>query len=157
VWNTGCNNIGNALPAGVNILDGEDQHLAITVPQEGTADWKSVIFPWCSSTPEAQKKAFRVANIDTGKVFMYLFQNYNTNQVCWSIDMTHPWEFKTVVKNGMNSNDDQQPLSALDIFIMPDKIWALAAESENQTFQTVFNDAVAVAAAGGAIAGALLA
>lgn len=32
IRNTGCNNIGNALGYGTNILDGENTGLAITVP-----------------------------------------------------------------------------------------------------------------------------
>jgi hypothetical protein len=157
MWNTGCNNIGNGLEVGINILDGENQGLAITVPPKGAADWRSVIFPWCATSEEVKRKAFRVANINSGKVFLYLFQNYHTDKVCWSVDLDNPWESRMVVTNGMESNDEQQPLSAVDIFIMPEKVWALAAESENQVFQTVFNDAMAVASTGGTIAQAIIA
>jgi hypothetical protein len=152
MWNTGCNNIGNGLDVGINILDAENQHLAITVTSKGTNDWKSVIFPWCSNTHEVHTKAFRVANIDSGRVFLYLFQDYHTNKACWSTDMADPWDSKLALRNGIQSDDEQQPLSAVDIMILPDRVVALAAESENAVFQTVLTDAIGIAQAVGAIA-----
>ena len=154
MWNTGCNQVGNGLDVEINLLDGENQHLAITVPSKGSVDWKSVIFPWCSNDHEVHTKAFRVANVNTGNIFLYLFQNYHTNKASWSIDMTHPWENKTPFRNGVQSGTDQSPLSDLDVMILPDRVVGLAAGDENSVFQTVLNDAVGIAQAVGAIASA---
>lgn len=157
MWNTGCNTISNMLPTGINVLDGENQRLAITVGKGGYADWKSVIFPWCVSNSEVHEKAFRFANVKTGGIFMYMFQDYWTNNVCWSLDVDYPWDQKRVVSNGLESSDSQQPLSALDIYVMPDRVCGLAAQDENDLFIKVFEEAVAVAAAAGAIASAIVA
>jgi hypothetical protein len=155
LWNTGCNNIGNGLKFGINILDGEDQKLAITVPALQSADWRSTIFPWCVNAQEVKSKAFRVANIELGttRPFLYLFQDYRTHRICWSlVKHANPWDSRTGINDGQDSPNPQVPLSAIDIFIMADKVWGLPAQSENQVFQTVFDRVVALASAVGSIA-----
>ena len=85
-------------------------------------------------------------------MFLYLFQNYHTNKTCWSVNMGDPWDNKFALRNGVQSDAEQQPLSAVDIMILPDRVVALAAESENTVFQTVLTDAVGIAQAVGQIA-----
>lgn len=153
MFNTGCNAIGNALPCGINIVDGENPSLAITVPSRGSADWRSVIFPWCDYEDEVRRKAFQVVNIDSGRLFMYLFQEYRTDRICWSL-ATHgnPWNDRQVIRNGLHSNDQQTRHPALDIFVMGDRVWGLPATSENQVFSSVFAQVLAVGNAAGSIA-----
>jgi len=143
MWNTGLNSIGNSLEDGINILDLEDHHYAITVGSNQTADFKSVIFPWCSNIGEVKGKAFAVSSLRTGAVFMYLFQDYKTNHVCWSVDIDDPWGHRVEMSNGANSVNPQQPLPDVDIVILPDKVWALPSEDESPTFNTIFSDTVA--------------
>jgi hypothetical protein len=157
-WNTGCNNIGNALNCGINIVDGENQSLAITVPSKGSANWQSVIFPWCNSKEEVFEKAFHVHDIDNGRLFMFLFQEYETSKICWSLVLdTDPWSDRRVINDGLNSHNEQRPSSALDIFIMADKVWGLPATSENQVFNNVFGQVLAIGNTVGAIASAVAA
>jgi len=158
MWNTGCNNIGNALDLGVSLLDGENQSLAITVPSKGSANWQSVIFPWCDNEWEVRNKAFRVSNIDSGRVFLYLFQEYRTDRICWSVATGgNPWDSRHVIRNGLHSNAEQVPFSALDIFIMGDRVWGLPASSQNQVFAGLFAQVLAVGNTVGAIAAAVAA
>lgn len=159
MWNTGCNRVANALQDGLSILDNENHHLAISVASKSSADWKSTIFPWCSSNTEVKSKAFVASSTSTGKAGLYLFQNYNTNAIYWSVDLNNPWDNKQPVTKGYDTWDAREPESDLDIFILPDRVFGVPAEDENQTFTVVFNDvksALGVAIAiGGIVATAL--
>lgn len=156
MWNTGCSNIANTLPVGVNILDAENQHLAVSAQAGGTADFRGVIFPWCVSTHEVHVKAFRCANMNTGNVFMYLFQDYGNNRVYWSVNTADPWGNKAVVTNGLLSNDPQEPLSDVDIVIMPDKVTAFAATAPDQ-FAAIATEASQIAQGLGAVGAVIVA
>jgi len=158
VWNTGCNQVGNALGVGINIQDGENKGYATTATAKGSTNFNSVIFPWCDNEDEVSGKngkAFQVSNIDTGKVFLYLFQEYKTNKICWSpINTPNLWVARRVIKNGRISNDEQVPQSALDIFIMPDGVWGLPATPPNQ-FDKIFQDVTAGLTTAATIAGVI--
>ena len=68
MWNTGCNRISNRLNAPIYLIDSEDSSLRIQVDAGAVNNWKCVIFPWCVNNWEIEHKAFRVANLNTGRV-----------------------------------------------------------------------------------------
>lgn len=139
MWNTGCNNIGNTLNVGLTILDNEDHHHAVGVFAGGSANFNSTIFPWCSNSAEVRGKAFVVTSQDDGTLRAYLFQDYHTNHVCWSAEVNDPWGARQPVTNGSASFDPQRALSAVDIIILPDRVCAFPAQSENDTWETIFD------------------
>jgi len=132
MWNTGLNNIGNALSDAVNILDGEDESLAISVGSEQTANFKSVIFPWCDNAAEVDRKAFRIKNLRTGDHIAYLFQEYQTNKICWSAyGAEDPWAQRKRLNDAAESRNDLDPYAAIDIIIQPDRVWGCPSTSQN--------------------------
>ena len=52
---------------------------------------------------------------------------------------------------GIQTAQTQIPLPSIDLFIMANTVFGLPATTNNAVFQQVFNDAIAVVAAGGAI------
>jgi hypothetical protein len=154
MWNTGCRMIGNALDFGINILDGENPGLAITIASKASADFNSVIFPWCNNSEEVMAKAFRVSNINLGSTnpFLFLFQEYKTKKICWSLASEGPWDKRMVINDGMVSASEQVPMSNIDIFIQADRVWGLPASNNNQVFQQVLGTVSQIAGAVGTIA-----
>lgn len=141
MWNTGCNNIVNALETTFNIVNGEDQGLAITVPKGGIANWQSVVFPWCSNHKEVASKAFRVRNME-GTDFLYLFQEYSTNRICWSLGANRDLFLESkYLRRGAEAAEAPplEPFSAIDIYILPDFVFGFAAESENRVVRQVLD------------------
>jgi hypothetical protein len=153
MWNTGCRMIGNGLRNGINILDGENQGYAVTVPSAGAVDFNNVIFPWCNNGDEVTHKAFRVSDVVAGttKPFMYLFQEYTTNKICWSFSDT-PWDKRMVINDGLQSAAEQVPLSSIDIYILADRVWGTPATNNNTVFLQVLNEAIAIVGTAGQIA-----
>lgn len=153
VWNTGLNNIGNALADAINILDGEDQSLAVSVGSGQTANFKSVIFPWCDNTTEVRNKAFRIKNLRTGNNIAYLFQEYQTNKICWSAySAKDPWGERKRLNDGAESNDYLDQYSAIDIIIQPDRVWGFPATSQNMLAKEVLETTLQII---GAVTGIL--
>jgi hypothetical protein len=159
VWNTGCRMVGNGLNVGINIQDYEDPHFALTVPSLGSADFNDVIFPWCSNSGEIANKAFAVTNIIAGTriPFLYLFQDYTNNRIAYSVQVAGQdlWATRMFIGAGVKTAQTQPPLPSVDIFIMDNTVFGLPATTNNAVFQQVFDDAIAVITAGGAIAQAI--
>lgn len=152
-WNTGLNNIGNALADAINILDGEDQSLAISVGSGQISSFRSVIFPWCDNDAEVKSKAFRVKNLRTGGDLAYLFQEYRTNRVCWSPhDAKSPWTERRRLNDGAESTGELDPFSAIDIIIQPDRVWGSPSTSQNRLGKEILDTTLQVI---GAITGIL--
>ena len=155
MWNTGCKFVGNTLTIDINILDGENNHFAITVPAKQSVSFDDVIFPWCNSRSEVENKAFRVSSIETGEVFMYLFQSYQDNKICWSLPSAEdPWGGRHVIRNGSASNDEQSPLPAIDVYIMPDFVFGLPAMSP-PAFDDYFGAVIKAVGATAALVGGI--
>jgi len=134
MWNTGCNNIFNGLDEGISILDFEDQRLAISVPAKGSANWKGVIFPWCSNATEVRKKAFRVSSMQSGRMFLYLFQDYNTSRVCWSLASADPWSSRQVVRADLQGDKTQTRFPDLDLYVVAPYVIGFPSDDENDQF-----------------------
>ncbi|HVV82291.1 MAG TPA: hypothetical protein VHE35_04400 [Kofleriaceae bacterium] len=153
MWNTGCKFVGNTLAIDINILDGENNHFAITVPARQSVSYNNVIFPWCNSRSEVEGKAFRVSSVDTGEVFMYLFQSYQDNKICWSLpSVADPWTGRHVIRNGSASHDEQVPLPAIDIYLLPGFVFGLAAMPP-PAFDDYFGSVVSAVGAAAALVG----
>jgi len=149
MWNTGCNNIANLLDHTLNIVNGEANWQAITILPKRHKDFRSVIFPWCDNIEEVKNKAFRVVNIKSGKTFMYLFQEYRTNKICWLLkEKNQPLDFdkKCYVQSGSDeSSPALPPYSAIDIYIFPTHVFGIATQSENIVAQTILKEMTKIA------------
>jgi len=157
MWNTGCNRISNRLNAPLFILDGEDTSLKIQIPPGGVSNWESVIFPWCNRNEEIVKKAFRVTNQHTGKTFLYIYQDFHSNEICWSLsDDEDMWTNRRVVTDAQNRDARLAPKSAIDIMITADNVWGFETPSENKVFGEVLNVVVQVARVAGQVLTAML-
>ena len=158
MWNTGCRRIVNALPDAINVLDGENQGLTVTVPTMGWADFHSVIIPWCNRTDEVTSKAFRISDLRFGTQtpIIYIFQDFHTDEVCWSLASDpDPWASRMVINDGQTSTNTQIPRSAVDLYIQADRVWGVPATVDNNVFSTVVQTVTMVATAVGAIADAV--
>jgi len=145
VWNTGLNKIGNALADSLNVLDGEDQTLAISVGSAQVADFRSVIFPWCNSKTEVEHKAIRIKNLRTGDHIAYLFQEYETNKICWSaFGAKDPWAGRKHLNDGAASSHSLDRYSAIDIVIQPDRVWGSPSTSQNTLAKEVLETTLQV-------------
>ncbi len=146
MWNTGLNNIINALDVAINVVNGEDKKLSIMVDTKKSANWKSVIFPWCDNQAEVNKKAFQVTSLKSGNVVAYIFQEYSTNYICYSLnDGSNVWDNKKRLNNGSESTDPLPPHSAIDIVIQGDKIWGWSSPSQNTLAIDVLKEVVSAA------------
>ena len=141
VWNTGCRVIANGLDFPINIVDLEDDHFALSIPSREVKDFNSVIFPWCNSRWEVEHKAFRVSSMVTGKVGLYLFQEFATNKICWS-PSDKPWDVKKVLRNGSQSGDELEPRSNIDVYILPDRVWGVPAQNNNNVAKQVLDESL---------------
>ncbi|HVV82290.1 MAG TPA: hypothetical protein VHE35_04395 [Kofleriaceae bacterium] len=157
MWNTGCKNIANGLGRAINVLDGEDNHWAVTVGSAGGVPFDDVIFPWCNNSNEIASKACRVSATDSGKVFMYVFQDYGVNQLCWSLSGGGDlWTNRRQVTNGRHSNHAQSPLPEVDLYIAGDRVFAVPATSPDN-FKKYYADILEIVSAVGEIAAAIAA
>ncbi len=137
MWNTGLNKIKNTLDVAINVVDGEDNRFAIEVSSKKTEDWKSVVFPWCNNEAEVRQKAFRVRSLKSGKVIIYLFQDYQTNHICWSLNKGNVWHDRKRLNNGSKSSGHLPAYSAISIVIQGDRVWGFDSENENHTAQDI--------------------
>ena len=154
MWNTGLNDIGNCLSDDINIVDGEDKKLAVSVAAGKSANWKSVIFPWCSDGQEVRQKAFQVWSLKSGQIVCYLFQDYSDNKIYWSMDSdkngsvydpTQLWSNRKQLTSGTAAGAAPlDPYSAISIVIQNDKIWGMDSSSQNKLFETAFTQALNV-------------
>jgi hypothetical protein len=158
VWNTRNRTIANWLEMPLGVQDGEDPGIAITVPSKGKSDFLiDVAMPWCNSHDEIKKKAYQVRNLQTGKLFLYLFQNYQTDSISWSLaDSGNLWTSQNSIRNGSLSNDALTPQEKLDLYILPDKVFGVPASTLPTDFDTITKIIGTVVATAGAIAAAAL-
>jgi hypothetical protein len=87
MWNTGCNVIYNRTAKRLlYVVDGEDQSRALLLPPDDESSFKGTIFPWADRDDEVLRKAFRVHYYSANKLkgWFYLFQDYNTDYLCWA-------------------------------------------------------------------------
>jgi hypothetical protein len=159
--------VGNGLAFGINIVDGEDEHYAITVPAGGAVDFNDTIFPWCSAGSEVRTKGFRVSNIlaGTSSPFMFLYQVFQNDSIAFSLSSAmwngqtgeEPgdnalWNNQMFLNDGVMSNNIQKRLPSIDILILPDRVVGLPSTTNNQTFLQVLNYAIGITSALGSIA-----
>lgn len=93
IWNTGCSGItaqksqpgGEFEPMTFHIVDGEAPAYWATVAPGQTVPFQGLLtdlmFPWCNSWAEMQKKAFRIYNASNGQLLGYVYQHYVSSMV----------------------------------------------------------------------------
>jgi hypothetical protein len=149
--------VGNGLAFGINIVDGENEHYAITVPAGGAVDFNDTIFPWCNDGAEVRSKAFRVSNILAGTLspIMFLYQVYENDNIAFSRFSPADnalWNNMMFINDGVMSNNTQKPLPSIDILILPTRVVGLPSTTDNQTFLQVLNYAISITSALGSVA-----
>jgi hypothetical protein len=84
--NSGCKFVTNNTDKALYIVDGEDPRYTLLVQAGGQNDFKGVQFPWCKSTDQVKKKAFRVyeGTSQNGTLLFYIFQDDATSQNCYT-------------------------------------------------------------------------
>ena len=170
MFNTGCDKILNGLKVAVSIVDAEDKGYALTVAARNSADFKSVIFPWCNNGAEVLLKAFRLTSLRSGNILYWLYQDYSNDHICytssdgdryklWNKLLTdagdgrvreeldvfrdlakNVWDNKQNVKQGNTSTVPLAPSSAINIAITQNLVWGFPASNENTTADQIIAD-----------------
>jgi hypothetical protein len=70
-YNMGCLVISNATPDAFFVIDGERSGVTLSIPPNGSANFNSVLFPWCYNTIDIAVKAFRFFRAGAGAFYMF--------------------------------------------------------------------------------------